>query len=94
MWVYIFSSGTFSSELWVINLLVLIHFGNMKRSGFQSKAIPKVWVSFINVYMLCQDNKINIGGQVNKERKRHARKPPYIHTNTKVFINNNLERVW
>ena len=40
-----------SSELWVINLLVLIHFGNMKRSGFQSKAIPKVWVSFYYIIM-------------------------------------------
>ena len=44
--------------------------------------------------MLCRDNKIKIAGQVDKERKRHARKPPYIHTNPKVFINNNLERIW
>ena len=47
-----FSSGTFNSELWVINLLVLRHSGNMKRSGFQSKAIPKVSDSFYYIIML------------------------------------------
>ena len=44
--------------------------------------------------MLCRDNKIKIAGQVNKEKMWHARKPPYIHTNIKVFISNNLERIW
>ena len=43
--------------------------------------------------MLCRDNKIKIGGQVNKERNRHALKPPYIHTHKKVFINDYLERI-
>ena len=38
-----------------------------------------------------QQNKI--GRQVNKERNRHARKPPYIHTHKKVFIHNYLERI-
>ena len=48
----------------------------MTRSGFQSKAIPKGFGQFLlhnNVYMLCRDNKIKTAGQVNKERKRHAR---------------------
>ena len=42
-----------------VNLLVLIHFGNMKRSGFQSKAIPKVWVSFYYLIMFtcCVETK-------------------------------------
>ena len=68
----------------------------MKRSGFQSTAIPKISVSFYYIIMLtlCWDNKIKIGRQVNKERNRYARKPPYIRTNTKVFINNYLERIW
>ena len=94
--MYIFRSGSFISELWVINLLVLIHSGNMKRSGFQSKAIPKVSVIFYYIIMLhvVSRQQIKIAGQVNKERKRHARKPPYIHTNTKGFINNYLERIY
>ena len=89
-----FSSGTFNSELWVINQLVLIHSENMKRSKVkQYQRFRSVFISY-NVNMLCRDNKIKIGGQVNKERNRHARKPPYIHTNTKVFINNCFERIW
>ena len=49
---------------------------------------------YIIMLTLCWDNKIKIGRQVNKERNRHARKPPYIRTNTKVLINNYLERIW
>ena len=35
---------------------------------------------------------MKISRQMNKERSRHARKTAYIHTKTKVFINNYLEK--
>ena len=69
--MYIFSAGTFNSELWVINLLVLIHSGNVKRSGFQSKAIPKVSVSFYYIIMLtCCVETTNKNRRTSEQRKK------------------------
>ena len=81
IWAYPSSSGTSSSDYWIITVLGSIHFCKYNKIGFRSKNNTKGVCQFLFFFywtlmiILYRQNKL----KTKKWRERHAGKLTYIH---------------